>query len=115
MSARFESEILYDAAHRELLQTYADSMGWYVQPLERYVMFVGAARAEEHIVEDTQGAIAFFEGEGATPISFRIVRVVYDMALGIDEISDTEAGEVCPAGRHTKDPGYPCPECAKEP
>ena len=93
MSVRFESEILYERAHEPLLRSYADYMGWYTQPLGEYVLFIGAARAEDHIVEDTNSAIAFLESGGATPISFRIVRVVYDMALGIDEITPTDEQE----------------------
>src|SRR3990167_4792337 len=31
------------------------------------------------------------------------------------ESKESQTAEMCPAGKHWKDVGYPCPECAREP
>lgn len=84
---RFEAEILYDYEHLRLLETYVESMGWTLQLLGGHALITKDGYREPYILEDANSAVAFFESEGARPAGMRIIRVVYDSALGVDELT----------------------------
>ena len=49
------------------------------------------------------------------PMSGPSGQVVHGWVAALDTILQGAKGELCAAGKHQIDPGYPCPECAKEP
>ena len=102
--AKFEAEIAYEGQFKGLLETYADSMGWSVEPVGHpehpaFVMFRGEGTHEEDLLRDMEGHIRFFMSEDeaaggpAPPLSYRIVRVIFDSVSGYDEITDDSSDE----------------------
>ena len=88
--AKFEAEILYTVDHEPVLSNFAPSIGWSVEILNKeHVLLRGDGDNEDELLADVGRNIAFFEEEGATPLSFRIIRVIYDSGTGYDEITTT--------------------------
>ena len=87
--ARLEAELVFGAEHRPLLETYASSMGWIVEPCGlSFAIYRREGTKEEYLLEDLNSAVNFLKGEGAEPLSFRIIRVIYDSGTGYNEIED---------------------------
>ena len=94
---QFEAEIYYDGSRADLLRTYAESMGWWVDVLghpEHPAMatLTGKGDNEDDLLRDTEQHLAFFENEGASPVHVRIVRIIYDSNTGKDEIHCPDCG-----------------------
>ena len=87
--AKLEAELLFGAEHHDLLATYASSMGWTLEPCGlAFAIYRREGTKEEYLLEDLNSAMNFFKNEGAEPLSFRIIRVIYDSATGYNEIED---------------------------
>lgn len=94
--AKFEAAVIYDGSHQAVLETYADSMGWTVELVMGEFCLCKLSREDtkaEYSLQDLESAVGFFNNEDVHPLSWRIVRVIYDSA-GYDEITDIEDSEL---------------------
>ena len=87
---RFEAALFYEGKHCPILTTYAEPLGWAPQSTEEHCILKKDDKSEAHLLEDLQFAINFFNQEEVPPLSYRIVRVIFDSVTGYDEITEVE-------------------------
>ena len=89
--SKLESEILYAVDDEPVISNFAPAIGWSVETLNaKFIVLRGDGDNEDELMQDVVRNIAVLEEEGATPINFRIIRIIYDSASGYDEITTTQ-------------------------
>ena len=88
--AKFESEILYEVDHEPIVSRFAPAIGWSVEVRNKsHILLRGDGDNEDELLADVGRNIALLEEEGAVPVNYRVIRVIYDSASGYDEITTT--------------------------
>lgn len=94
--AKFEAEILYEVDAEPVVSNFAPSIGWSVETINTtHIVLRGDGDNEDELLADVGRNIAVLEEEGAVPVNYRVIRVIYDSASGYDEITTTRDDEDC--------------------
>ena len=96
----FEAEVIYNAEHQRVLEIYAESLGWVVEPIctidsgtiyhNCHILLRRRDGNEDDLLRDLEHAIRSYHDEGITPLRWRINRVIYDSTTGWDDITPSQ-------------------------